>query len=44
MTGPDNWKDHVQPKVADETEYIVHAFCDPDPGFEGDGDPPAGDR
>jgi len=40
MTGPDNWKDHVQPKVADETDYIVRAFCDPDPDFEGDGDPP----
>jgi subtilisin family serine protease len=40
MTGPDNWKDHVQPKVADETEYIVRAFCDPDPEFQGDGDPP----
>ena len=40
MTGPDNWKDDVQPKVADETDYIVRAFCDRDPDFEGDGDPP----
>ena len=40
MTGPDNWKDHVQPKVADEIEYIIQAFCDADPDFKGDGDPP----
>jgi Subtilase family len=40
MTEPDNWKDHVEPKIADETEFIIRAFCDPDPKFKGKGEPP----
>ena len=40
MTGPDNWKDHVEPKIADEAEFIIRAFCDPDPDHKGDGDAP----
>jgi subtilisin family serine protease len=40
MTGPGNWKDEVQPKVADETEHIIRAFCNTDPKFKGKGDPP----
>jgi Subtilase family len=40
MTEADNWKDHVEPKIADETEFIIRAFCDPDPDHKGDGDAP----
>ena len=40
MTEADNWQDHVEPKIADETEFIIRAFCDPDPDHKGDGDAP----
>jgi len=29
MAETDNWKDQLQPKIADEAEFIVNAFCDP---------------
>jgi len=35
-----NWKGQLQSKIADEAEFIVDAFCDPDPKYKGRGDPP----
>lgn len=40
MTGPSSWKAQVLPKIADETEYIIRAFCNRDPEFTGEGEHP----
>ena len=40
MAETDNWKDQLQPKIADEAEFIVNAFCDPDPKYKRRREPP----
>jgi hypothetical protein len=40
MAEADNWKDQLEPEIADEAECIVSAFCDPDPEYKGDDPPP----
>jgi hypothetical protein len=44
MAETDNWNDQLQPKIADEAEFIVNAFCDPDPKYKRRRELPAEER